>query len=109
MDYAKAFDHVDHGTILKNLSTYGVPEFIINWTSSFLTNRQQRVEIIDVLSDWLTLRGGMPRVSWLGPLTFLILIDDHQPQLLTHKYVNDTTVHVRNFGSRWNQSNAVSS
>lgn len=92
VDYAKAFDHVDHGTILKKLSTYGVPEFIIKWMSSFLTNRQQRVKIADVLSDWLTLRGGMPQGSWLGPLTFLILIDDLQPQLLTHKYVDDTTV-----------------
>jgi len=34
----------------------------------------------------------MPQGSWLGPLIFLILIDDLQPQLLTHKYVDDTTV-----------------
>jgi len=34
----------------------------------------------------------MPQGSWLGLLTFLILIDDFQPQLLTHKYVDDTTV-----------------
>ena len=44
------------------------------------------------MSDWLTLRGGMPQGSWLGLMTFLILIDDLQPQLLTHKYVDDTTV-----------------
>jgi hypothetical protein len=92
VDYAKAFDHVDHSTVLRKLNTYDVPEFMIKWLSSFLTNRQQRVKIGDVLSDWLSLRGGIPQGSWLGPLTFLILIDDLQPQILTHKYVDDTTL-----------------
>jgi len=50
-DYAKAFDHVDHGTVLKKLNNYGVPAFIINWLVSFLRERQQRVKIGDVLSD----------------------------------------------------------
>ena len=38
------------------------------------------------------LRGGMPQGSWLGPLIFIILIDDLRPKLLTHKFVDDTTV-----------------
>jgi len=45
-----------------------------------------------IFSDWVTLRGGMPQGTWLGPLTFTILIDDLRPGLLTHKYVDDTTV-----------------
>jgi len=63
---------------------------MINWLSTFLSNRQQRVKIADV-SDWLTLRGGIPQRSWLGPLIFFILIDDLQLPILTHKYVDDTT------------------
>ena len=90
MDYAKAFDHVDHSTV--KLSTYGVPEFMISWLSTFLSNRQQRVKIADVMSDWLILRGGIPQGSWLGPLIFLMLIDDLKLPLLTHKYVDDITV-----------------
>ena len=43
-------------------------------------------------SDWVTLRGGMPQGSWLGPLIFIILIDDLWPRLLTHKFVDDTTL-----------------
>jgi len=43
------------------------------------------------VSDWLTLRGGIPQRSWLGPLIFFILIDDLQLPILPHKYVDDTT------------------
>ena len=49
---------------------------MISWLSTFLSNRQQRVKIADVMSDWLILRGGIPQGSCLGPLIFLILIDD---------------------------------
>jgi len=47
---------------------------------------------MDTVSDWVTLRGGMPQGSWLGPLIFIILIDDLRPRLLTHKFVDDTTL-----------------
>jgi len=60
--------------------------------SSFLCERQQRVKISDIVSDWVTLRGGMPQGSWLVPLIFIILTDDLRPQLLTHKFVYDTTL-----------------
>ena len=54
--------------------------------------RQQRVKVMDTVSDWVTLRGGMPQRSWLGPLIFIILTDDLRPRLLTHKFVDDTTL-----------------
>ena len=50
------------------------------------------MKIGDVLSDWLQLSAGMPQGSYLGPLTFVILIDALQPGCLTHKYVDDTTM-----------------
>jgi len=74
------------------MRTYGVPDIIVRWLTSFLCERQQRVKICDIFSDWVTLRGGMPQGTWLGPLIFIILIDDLRPGLLTHKYVDDTTV-----------------
>ena len=89
VDYAKAFDHVDHGTVLRKLHSYDVPSFVINWLVSFLQERQQRVKIGDVLSEWVTLCGEMPQGSWLGPLVFLILTE---LQALTQKYVDDTTI-----------------
>ena len=63
IDYAKAFDHIDHSTVLKKLRNYGVPIFIINWLVSFLQERQQRVKICDLLSGSVTLRGGVPQGS----------------------------------------------
>ena len=92
VDYAKAFDHVDHVILLQKLKSYGVPSFILRWMTSFLCERQQRVKVMDTVSDWVTLRGGMPQGSWLGPLIFIILIDDLRPRLLTHKFVDDTTL-----------------
>jgi len=89
VDYEKAFDHVDHCVVIQKLKAYGVPDFITRWVTSFLAERQQRVKISDVFSQWITLRGGMPQGSWLGPLIFIILIDDLRPALLTHKYVDD--------------------
>jgi len=75
--------------VLRKLHSYDVPSFVINWLVSFLQERQQRVKIGDVLSEWVTLCGEMPQGSWLGPLVFLILTE---LQALTQKYVDDTTI-----------------
>ena len=83
-DYAKAFDPVDHNVVLLMLKSYGVPDFIVCWMMSFLCDRQQRVKVSETCSDWATLRGGMPQGFWLGPLIFIIPIDDLRLQLLTH-------------------------
>jgi len=56
VDFAKAFDHFDHRTVLQKLRNYGVPKFIIDQLASFLTRRQQRVKIANVCSDSVTLR-----------------------------------------------------
>jgi len=75
VDFAKAFDHVDH-----------------NVMTAFLQERRQRVKFGDVLSDWLQLSASMPHGSYLGPLTFIVLIDALQPGCLTHQYVDNTTM-----------------
>jgi len=50
------------------------------------------VKIGNIVSDWLEMSAGMPQGSYLGPLTFVILIDSLQPACMTHKYVDDTTM-----------------
>jgi hypothetical protein len=92
VDFTKAFDHVDHSLVIKKLIQLGIPDLLIRWVCSFLYNRQQRVKIGNILSNWVTLKGAMPQGSWLGPLTFLILIDDLEPSCLTHKYIDDVTL-----------------
>jgi len=92
IDYAKAFDHVDHNIVIRKLINLGVSDILVRWVCSFLSCRMQRVKLADVFSEWLQLKGSMPQGSWLGPLTFIILIDDLTAQCLIHKYFDDTTL-----------------
>ena len=92
VDFTKAFDRVDHTTVINKLIDLGIPGSVIKWFASFLMNRQQRVKIGNLMSSWLTLNGSMPQGSWLGPFSFIVLIDGLRPSCPTHKYVDDTTL-----------------
>ena len=92
IDYAKAFDHVDHTIIINRLVELGVSDVLVRWVCSFLSQRTQRVKLSDVFSEWLQLKGSMPQGSWLGPLTFIILINSLTANCLLHKYFDDTTL-----------------
>ena len=92
IDYAKAFDHVDHSTVIRKLYQFGVHDILIRWICSFLTQRAQRVKLLDYFSDWLTLKGSMPQGTWLGPLIFILLIIDLSTSCMLHKYVDDLTI-----------------
>ena len=92
VDYAKAFDHVDHPTVMTKLSAIGVPPIVLRWLHSFLTDRQQRVMINGIFSDWASPNGGMPQGTWLGPYVFLTLINDLSSAMDLHKFVDDCTL-----------------
>ena len=64
VDYANAFDHVDHENIMTKLVDLGVPQVLIRWPHSFMSNRQQRVKIGEVVSEWASPNGGMPQGTW---------------------------------------------
>lgn len=92
VDYAKAFDHVDHPTVMKKLAAIGVPPIILRWLHSFLMDRQQRVMINGAFSDWASPNGSMPQGTWLGPYVFLTLINDLTSMMELHKFVDDCTL-----------------
>jgi hypothetical protein len=92
IDFAKAFDHVDHSILVAKLLAFGLPDTIIRWMCDFLRGRRQRVKIGDFYSEWLEMVAGMPQGSFLGPLTFIVLIDTLRAACLTHKFVDDTTL-----------------
>ena len=92
VDYSKAFDHVDHSTVLRKMAALDIHPRLLKWMHSFLSNRQQRVKIGNVLSGWISLKGGMPQGTWLGPYVFLILINDLNTIMASFKFVDDVTL-----------------
>ena len=94
LDFRKAFDLVDHHILVGKLLTLGVKPTVVNWVTDFLRNRQQRVKLSGVFSDWLDVPVGVPQGTRLGPWLFLATINDLRlpEEFLMWKFADDTTV-----------------
>ena len=93
LDSQKAFATVNHSILSKNLEHYGVRGLANNWFRSYLTNRKQFVSIDGFESTPQDMKYGVPQGSVLGPLLFLIYINDLSHAIkycTTHHFADDT-------------------
>ena len=94
IDYSKAFDTVNHNTLIDKFRKLDIHPLLLRWLQSFLYQRQQRVKIGEDVSAWLTLKGAVPQGSWLAPLCFIVYISDItvDGRIKMHKYIDDITL-----------------
>ena len=92
LDFSKAFDLVDHNILMSKINKTDLPGFLKSWIHSFLEDRKQRVKIGNNVSEWVNINAGVPQGTLLGPVCFLLHINDLKTHCDSVKYVDDTTI-----------------
>ena len=95
-DISKAFDRVWHKGLLFKLQSVGISGSLLQWFTDYLYNRKQRVVIPGVSSNWSSVEAGVPQGSILGPLLFLLYINDIVENINSsiRLFADDTTLYI---------------
>jgi hypothetical protein len=76
VDFSRAFDSIVHSKLIYKLTKYGISGCLLMWINAFLTDRHQCVIIEHCFSEWSPVISGVPQGSVLGPILFIMYIDD---------------------------------
>ena len=94
LDFQKAFDKVPHKRLLIKLKSHGIQGNVLRWVENWLNNRKQRVVINGKASKWTKVTSGVPQGSVLGPVLFLVYINDIDNGVtgIISKFADDTKI-----------------
>jgi hypothetical protein len=93
LDFSKASDRINHNILLTTMKDMAIDPTLIEWVRSFLTNRRQRVRVENSTSNYQQVNGSVPQGTVLGPILFMIMINDLLKKWESRwKYVDDTSL-----------------
>ena len=99
LDLQKAFDTVNHDILLKKLSAVGADDSVVKWFSSYVSDRKQVVQINNITSQPMSTSCGVPQGSILGPLLFIIYVNDMSRAINSdsdlYLYADDSAILVK--------------
>ena len=94
LDFQKAFDKVPHKRLINKLKAHGITGNLVSWIEDWLSDRKQRVVINGKSSEWTSVSSGVPQGSVLGPILFIIYINDIDDNIncKISKFADDTKI-----------------